>query len=92
MRLTPVIVDFTSVFVQRRSVETAPFFLEHFVILGIADMLFLCGLCCISDTSRTVFYPMSKHRKVSWKKKNESWQFPKPTCWITVFLLRKRRK
>ena len=69
MRLTPVIVDFTSVFVQRRSVETTPFFLEHFVILGIADMLFLCGLCCISDTSRSVFYPMSKHRKVSWKEK-----------------------
>ena len=70
MRLTPVIVDFTSVFVQRRSVETAPFFLEHFVILGIADMLFLL-LCCISDTSRSVFYPMSKNRKVSWKKKKK---------------------
>lgn len=43
MRLTPLIFDFTSVFVQRRSVETAPFFLEHFVILGIADMLFSAG-------------------------------------------------
>lgn len=75
MRLTPVIVDFTSVFVQRRSVETAPFFLEHFVILGIADMLFLCGLCCLSDTSRSVFYPMSKHRKVSLKKKTSRGSF-----------------